>query len=584
MSGYKETVKEDSPVVFLTFDSPRFDKLTRKSLDGIILDESGNERHGTINDTDPNSRAYRLGTESLINIEHEDNLSICFAHYDRQIYLPQTFTPAWVQVNDLPLPTNKEVTLECHFRKYADFDLPTGWGHYNYTRPFISGYGIDLVFVNASVNIGYNMLLRCAGADYGFTVPFGEIQHLIITIKDGAAKIYLNCIDVTPVISPHSTTYWSISPDVYIGGTPTEATTGMLYFDQIAFYDRVLTDYEIARHYKKTKCYTDLIVSARPFNYWTLSDDLTKETEIRPLIGSLNGKPIGKLMTFDRNEIEASDLQILINEIRYNACLYFPLNSHINFKKLGANGSSYPFYSSLVNDYTLEFWAKLTLNSNRQACILSMQDVDYPYVGWNLMLNTKNREYAQGYIEFSESQLSNAPLLTSDAGFYNDNIWRHYCIIKRKAVLEMWINGKLVVSNNQVFEGDLTVNNYGCLRIGSLPLSGTKSCEMYMYGLGIYNRAISNLEVLLRSSYSYSYEINGTVTYLGIPVRALIRLYNTHNGEYITESWSNALDGVYQIKLPNNTSVNAVIFNPHDPKMIYRVYTNITPYQVPDYL
>lgn len=583
MSGYKETIIESNPVVFFTFDSTRYDKSIRKSLDGVILDESGNERHGEIRETDSNSRAYRLGCESLIALEREDNMSICFCHYDRLIYLPEKFTPAWVYVEGLPLPTIKEATLECHFRKYKDFDLPSWEGHYHYTRPFISGYGFDLEFVNSS-RANYNAILHCGGADYTFSFTYGDIYHLVITIKDGAAKIYLNCIDVTSNIASHSTTYWSRSPHLAIGGYPSQATTGMLYIDQFALYDYVLSDYDIARHYKKTKCYTDIIVTGRPTYYWTLSDDLTKDNTIRPLIGQVEAKPLGMVTTFDRNDIETLDLQILINEIKYNACLYIPTNSHINVKRYGVMGNTVPFVNDIKGEYTVEFWAKFGLNSGRQACVFSMQDADYPYVGWNLMLNTKHKEFNQGTLEFTETQAPDARILTSDEGFYNDNSWRHYCVAKRKNVLELWINGTMVASNSDPAPDLLQISNYGCLRIGGLPFSGRNSTEMFMYGFGIYFRALSSMEIVLRSSYSYTYEINGVVTLQGQPTVALVRVYNFRSGEFITQTWSEGLTGEYRVKLHNNNRVNVVIFNPNNPNVMYRVYTNITPYQIPDYL
>lgn len=581
MAGYKATILNEGPMCFLTFDGDRYHENTRKIKGtATIIDETGNFP-GTLVDLSPTSYAYRMGTQSLCDVEQFENKSICFGYYGRDEHLSDLYPKAYITIPGLSMPSSG-FSIELFFNKGYNAETSI----YGYTCPIMKGPNFYLCIIYGSSTVELSLYYN--GKRYRIT-EFSHFTnyHLFISFSGSVVRWFLNGREF---FSKVDYTNMNFSNDIEIGGLSGTSgingrNSGSLYLDQISFWNRAFTSFEAMHHYKKCQFYDGLIIKSKPDNFWTFSDvpSITDPT-IYPTVGTLTGEYVGNQFYISREEAGPDKFQIVANNQSPNSfgtCVHFVLGAHARFRTYGVGfctDYTRPYKSDIGSDYAIEFWGKFSYDS-RRGTLLSMISDDYPYNGWHLMMNSKNQIQSNGYIEFSESNYEDSVYVTSSEGNHNDETWRHYLIQRVGDNIEFYVDSVLQESVNDSVKK--TVSYPGQLYMMNM-IPGDRYVDGFIFGLAIYSRALQEQEIYTRNNFSFIYVIQGVVTFMGTPAKSLVRFYKDSDGSLISETWSDANDGTYEMRFMNNELIDIVVFNPDDSSVIYRTYGPVKPYEVFD--
>ena len=606
MPGYKQTIQEHNPVMFITFDGDPYDPVTRQltSTPATFMDESGYSNNGILHNESSEYPAYRMGFPSMVEMEPTDQSSVSFGWYGHQ---PGSISRWPKTLIEVPHQTHMNLSgnlgsFSVSFLLYKASDeqhwrtVEQAQGNSSYSatliRPLVRKGGVFHIWYQD--NWASADQLRCSypGGELVWTIPttwFYARNHVITFTWDvkeptpnqfvGVATLYVNghiYATATHNYSFSTPSSTSIQP-VEIAGTilsggdafNDRATTNTM-LDQIFILNKALSPDEVGRLYKKARPYDSAILFAQPSYYWPMSDEqsLVSSTMI-DMTGNLNGTYLGDFTT------QVVRDQLGPPRVAGMKSVYF-MNGGMAKGQATSMGMYTPVFNPSGN-FTVEFWARI--ESTTRGVLFSIQRDNTPFNGILIEANVRNNVASPGQIQASVSQgaaLNN--LVLKDNGLsYNfvDSQFHHFCLLRRGNRVELWIDGILHSGIDLAIAAVPSPGPGQMYLMGMMP--GNLNTTGYMAGVVIYNYALDPHEVRMRNLYSLTYRIKGNVTLQGNPHQATVRALIHRTGELEREVLSDPSSGDYNIELYSNTLIDLMALNKQDRNIRYRVYGPITP-------
>ena len=597
MAGYKKTVQDMLPAGFWTFDGERFDTGTRLLIDTpyVIYDESLVQNHGLlmVGMQEPNM-AYRAGMASLVPMEPANQQAMGFGHYGR---VNNVWPKAHVQILDNPAyntaPQGGSFTLVMMFKKNTDETSYRNLETHNYvniekyifnkpnavTVKIIDNWSSEdtlaVSFPNGTITVNISKITGFYGNEHHLVARFDSkpqagagyaVTSTLIVNGETLGKIVSTYPDAPPnTATPQPMEIGGISASL---AYHQDRATTPTYIDQVAYWNRALTDIEVWRLFKKVWQYQDMILKKNPQIFVPLQDDPYTNSNVL----YTERVPSSVQAYHQGTTIRARPGPPDIPSSRAMA-----LSKGLFHLKHTYNNVAAPITLN-ANDYSIEFWIKT--GGTERAVILSMQGVEKPFAGPLLELNIGSQgQYQNGSLSFSENELGS---VTTPVGqFFNTGNWQHI-IIQRRAgqYLEIFVNGELKAS--KIVPRD-TLNTYPSqlTMMGALP--GKLYCDGEISYFALYNgKTFENYEAATRYQYSKIYRVRGVTTLRGVPYRATVRLYYYRTGELIEQKDSELPDGLFNFWLRDNSLVCSQILSMNDQNVRVRGFGPIAPAEIPD--
>lgn len=593
MAGYKTAALAYGPKLFLTFDGDAVDPAsnTFSAVPAVILDESGEGNHAILHDSGVVSGypGHRAAMPSLVNLEPGGQASASFGYYGRRLASPNVYEKAYLEVpsnaSSFNFPDNGQFTVMFMLNRANINQYRADNGNISTSRPLIRKTG---VFTSRIVyTFGQTPRLEVTDPDgdvLTWNLPndfHGVDRHLAFVwtagifgpddTRTGSMTIYVDGLRVAqnsktyPLSLPNT----NVNSAIYIGGVPEAPVTHFddrqtedCRFDQIAIYAFAMSAQQVARMYRKTLSYRNVILRGSPTNYWECSEDETgTTTTLESTVGGITATVTGGTGLIARGATGPDQVPgaraVAMNS---GGQLYF------------RNGVGTTPIFNLNQNYTIEFWFRCT--STSIASMFSMQASQYPYAGLNATINLGSNNFQSGSIQVQESETE----WITATGNWNDGQWHHMAIIKEGAVLSVWIDG-----SRRAFR-EVTVRPSGYP--GTATMFGTGPGRQAGAGsvsqIAWYTRPLQDQEINARANYRRIYKVRGRVTLRGVPYRANVRFYSHVSGALIQEIFSNQSDGEYLGELHDNRRVDIVVMNSQDPTIRYRVYGPVVPSEYED--
>lgn len=600
MSGFKQANLDLHPKLFLTFDGDAFDPITFDLLGTPrrIIDESGEGNNAIFQADSTVLLGHRLGMLSLVELEPSDQYGISFGYYGAQPAHPSVWAKTYLEVPhsaSFQFPDLGSYTISLMYQKAAEdsaFRAYPGMSAGNLVRPMINkGTAFKMSYIDNVAAQDQIQIVHPAGT-MNFSIPlasaFLQTQNHIVFVWEvkpavsstyfGTAKLYINGTLVATQGYPFFDTYpnTNVASPIFVAGTTdtpgtnfNDRTTVNTIYDQIAIFDKALTDDEVGRLFKKTRTYERLVQASSPTHYWAFDDaESTTSTTITPLVGTVSGEYYGGIAKVLRRRTGPPNIPGAVST-------YFQNGGCAAVHRTSAG------YTPLFNpagDYTIDFW--FTCSSSDRGVILSMQTDIAPYTGMLLQVNRRNDVFSNGSLQFNVTEDYFVTSKTvSDLGttplYYNDGNWHHCALIRRNSMIEMWLDG-ILHSTISVPTGAMPSIGPGQLYLMAM-MPGKLSVNGNLAHLAITNRALQAHEIRMRQSYAIIYRVKGAVTLQGVPYRANIRVYRHLNGELLQEILSDPNDGTYTLHLVDNSVVDLMILNMQDRNVRYRAFGPILP-------
>lgn len=593
MTGFKQAILDLSPKFFITFDGDSFDPINRSllTLPSEIYDESGLGNKASLHVDNTTYRGYRLGMPSLVDLEPADQSAAAFGWAGAQPSHPDVWAKSWLEIPhsvDFAFPTNGSYSVSLMFNKIASEAIFRNYtGTFNYSdlsRTILSkGLALNMRIIDRYYDIGTLQVVYPAGTlSLALTQGFYNTpNHIAFTWEvvfnatssyTGTATLYINSVAVSTAShtffdTPPNTnvsTSWNIagtnSASPVLVNKDDRATTGTI-FDQVACFGRAISSDEVASLYKKTRTYENIIKTSLPSNYWTFADDeSTLEFEVTQDVGINPGVYLGGNAKVLRHQSGPANI---------------PGSIAAKFQDGGTASvhTNFP-YSPIFNptgDYSVEFW--FTCTSIERGVILSIQHDLSPYNGILVQINQKNNGFSNGCIQYSINE--NTLINSIDGTFYNTGSFHHAVLVRRGSKIEMWLNG---IKQSEVTAALSTITGNGSGQLFVMGMGpGRLSANGKMAHLALYPKALQPQEIRIRNAYAILYRVRGTVSLMGAPYRANIRVYKHTDGTLLQEAFSDPSDGTYLIKLADNNLVDLYVLNRQDRNVRNRAYGPITP-------
>lgn len=609
MAGYKQTLQNMGPKLFLTFDGDAYDPTARTllSVPKQFLDESGQANVIMLHNEDDDFPAYRMGLPSLVELEQDEQSGISFGWYGPRPGAPLGIWPksfievayqSWFSFLDnngsftVTWMMNRE-TNEKVFREYNGYPN-NPWTLNGINRTIIKkdgafhfyfqdnyNYEDRMIFVHPAGTITLNM------DNYGWLYNKNHHFAFVWDVQEtspgtfvGTATLYIN----GHIYAQSSTTYLDTPPSTYAatpieiagsisGGGDSRAndrTTSRVDYDQIAIFDKALTNDEVMRLYKKVRSYDRMVLFENAQHYWTLGDAVSASNFT---ITNLTNSHTGTYLGGNTKAIRAQQPPVNIGS---GSSTFFQGGGCGLIRYINPNSIVLPV-ASTSGDWAVHFWASIT-NSERSV-LFSLQNDTYPNYGILCEANMRNGVYRNGSIELSISDdYRVSSLTTQDNGqpwLFNDSQDHYFALIKRSNILELWIDGRLhgsitVIDQPVAFPGPGTV-----YLMGTAP--GKLSTTGRMSRVAFTPFALNPHEIRARAAYNRIWRIKGTVTLQGNPHKATVRLLAHNTGELIKEALSDTVSGLYSVDLYDNRLIDLMVLNKQDTNIKYRAYGPITP-------
>lgn len=586
--GYKETVISDGAISLWSFDGDSYDPVTRKLLvpDGeprYIIDEIDNNNPAILHADHEEYLGYRLGMESLVTHEPEDQHSITFGYYGNIPAHPLGYPKSYLEIphsSTYSFLPDGEFSIEF----FMKFSGPPVHGTYII---FKKENVISIAWVCGQSST-YFRIETPSTIINGLNIPnynSNETAHFVITYGVGetannefgvVTKVYVNSRVVGENLKTYNDTTPSsnINTPITIAGSSTNYWKSKLQLDQIAVYDRALSPDEVANHTSKAFPYAEYLEKDFASNIWTFSDnDHLTDFAIYPYLGSLTGRYVGDRSQIIRREpgppgIQGSKAATFVNQ------------GHAEFISYNSSGRYIP---RSFDAYSYEWWFKTT---EVDRCVLfSIQSLSYPFNGPIVQLNVRDNLHVVGSLQFSESadgEVLNSIFLneSDNRNSLNDGKWHHIVITRQEnsGIVSLWLDGIL---NDQKILTFRSIGQPGQLiMMNSMP--GFLDVNGSLSYLAFYPFDLQPHEIRARATYSITYRIRGIVTLLGVPYRARLRFYSSYTGQFIQELDSDINTGEYMATFYNNSHIDILVFDPYDLSVRYRAYGPVTPSEFDD--
>lgn len=590
MAGLKQTILNDQPVSFWTFD---FDQ---KFVNGdLIIDEIGNA-NPMVCQNDVNGANYELEQQSLNEIEHADQYAISIAANQKVdgLWLNQFFEAVHTTAYDFP--NLGQFSVEFLYYKASPDQIRTlgepGYNSNVQTPLLRKGSVVNATLVdvwNGNDYLTVSVLGRVISIDQTQYPIFDRTNHVMIVYRvdqtdvneyESTFELWLNGrlwgsntqnhVDTVPVTSTSASWLFAGS-----GGTNprVDYATELLKLDQIAVYQYALTTEQIANHYRKTKQYDQMIRDDYPQRYWRL-DELSNPSDptLYPTVGGINGEYFGAV-----NRYAPGPDRII--------------TAHAPFFQSGGlahidNFDSLNRYLPVITtsgSFTLEFWFRT--NSNTRGMLFDCTEEAPPrYDGLRVYINSKNGSHSPGNIQVYHTNDGYVSSLDTDINGdrynFNDDLWHHFAIRYNDSTSEfdLWLDG--------VKHGSTIITNYPIDRPGQITLMnsrpGDAPVQGYMCELAFYQYALQDMQIYNRWVFSTRYKVSGYTLLQGAPAQALVRFYDTITGEFVDEVTSNGVTGEYTFYPVNNRYLDVISRLPGSSTTRYRVHGPVKPAEYDD--
>ena len=467
------------------------------------------------------------------------------------------------------------------------------FGYNFYTRPIISKSGVFDIYFNFPYNVRSSIIASTPVGNltvYNDIISnynlIGNVNHFVLVWDNmqtnngeygGTASIYINSFlaarksqtffDVFPITNVNS-------PILIAGRAGTDRSsdfhTSNFQIDQIAIYDKPLSEDQVSNHFSKIFPYDKMIRHEFASSFWTFADtDSTVDFKVYPSIGSLSGTYLGvrnynfyKEMNGPENLMGAKAAQ-------------FAEGGMAMFTSKNIYSTYTPRQINL--EYSYEFWFSVT--PLKRAILLAAQELNWPFNGPLIQVNMRDNQEFIGCLQFTEGDngvVLNSRYLNDNGSrfLYNDGKW-HHIVVSRKSdgLLSLWLDGVLHDSSIEVTR---SVDQPGQLMVmNSMP--GRLHCNGSICKLAYYPYTMQEQQIKSHFTYAITYRIRGIVTLLGVPYQAILRFYNSYSGEFIQELTSNPNTGEYEAIFYNNSNIDILVFSGSDLSVRYRAYGPVTP-------
>lgn len=574
--GYKQQcIEVDDCLAMWSFDGDSFDEATGKPLNGFIIDEVDNQNPGEIIADSLTDICFTVGNPSMVEMELSNQRSGKFATDRKTGKIPE-WPKTYVRVPNsatFSFPEFGSFTVEFIIKKVAESAPSDGGIYWSKTSPIMSkggafsfwstwGYSSSSYHFHGSGPLG-NVDLPDLTSGYSHVVLGWHVVKAAEYEYLGTQTVWVN----GRVHDVKTQTYYDAPPltssgsAIEIGGVGAGGVNNMnssaLYLDQISIYGYGLTDLQVCTHFKKMKTYRNMISLSSPRFYYPC-EDTTLETGVNEIGNSTSNRlsMYGAVSKYaDGPDAIPSSRSVSI------AGTGFLMNN------------KYDIYSGLTSSitmtsaYTIEFWFKS--GAEQAATLFSLQGWDSSMAGPWFQLNKSGSNFSSGAIQFTEK----IGLSLSYAGGLNDYEWHHVAVTRSGNDVALFVDGIPRGATSGSFVTNGLPSSFLLFGRGPDEFAGPGNLSH----LAIYNYALSDAQIAVRSAFTTKYEIKGVVTLQGNPHPATIRCYYNHNGELIGEYEADELTGEYAIALPTNANVDILVFDKYNKTIRYRAYGPVAP-------
>lgn len=593
MAGYKQTIKNLSPKIFLTFDSDStFDPVSGyNTFNNVIIDESGNGNDGLIITTSQPIKPYAMGAFGLVGQEtyaDQYSMTFCPRGFDTNAAFPYEKVMVIVPDNNsIQIPYDFTISFLFNKSSHEDirsytYNTTTGQYYYDtssaaYAKSYFRQIFRKGLQVGMTVNYPYYSTSYCQ-----FTFPsialnwnlpsdfHDRTHHIVMTNKvndlGGGQHTSTVCVFVdgymiaTNTTNPsYASTNSANTSEYQLGGTNdpvnynycNDRQTCALTIDQFVVFDFALNTNQVGDLIKKLDTYTNFLLLSKPALYWPMSDISTFTNSVTNL-GTTTSYPAtyvgtGTQITKSR---PGPDRLMLEPSVKFT-------NGGMLSCLTNTNGAV-PFNPS--DDYTVEFW--VNYETSTPGVIFSCQSNFYPFKGLLVEVNTNNGSQQTGMIEVSVNEVTRiitpSTGLNGDALYWNDGKWHHICVIRRSTTLEFWIDATLI-GKIPVPTGALLDNAGSIYMMGMGP--GHLEVGGYLSQIALYTTALQHQQIQARSNYFTKYLLIGSVTLQGVPHKALIRVFEHSSGRLLTTGMSDPSTGHYVINCYTENLIDVMILD-----------------------
>lgn len=615
MAGYKQSILDHEPKLFITFDGVFFDPGTRRLIDEsppIIMDESGEGNNGTLILDNPSWVSYRMGDASLVDLEPEENYSMTVGEYVPIAAHPSLWAKNYITIphsGSFTFPNLGSYSLGFLYRKnqrdtnfrdwykeeYGSYDVGT-------INPIIRKGLVLSIQAEESFGFGPNYTrlrfsylnnpngLTQTEFKYGITLEqMQKYNHFFMTwdVKPTTGALYAGTMTIyhnARIIHQQTYNYFSAPPTTNVsspwelfghGGAPgitfVDRCKSPITLDQVSVFNKALSEDEISTLFKKTRDYKNFVVSQNPQRFYPMED-----LDQPGITTMLNIMP----ENIDGNGINLDGIYYGISEgkvvRRFNGPNNIPESYSVLFEDDGMARIEKRF-GAAMQAYTVDGW----FNSShvKRGLLIGQASETRPYFGWNLFLNQTDGVETFGRIQLTvaENMIVNSRQFRDD-GFtpihFNDGQW-HYFVIRRKdGYVELWLDGVKhgqVEVSSQIMTGDDKGINLMGMDPGDMWTEGRLSL------ISMYNYALSEANIRARYNYGTTWRIRGEVTLQGVPFAATLRAYKHLTGELVQEITSDPGTGNYIIRLYDNSFIDLMAFSKTDPNVRFRSFGPISP-------
>lgn len=615
ISTYKQKIKSLSPICFLTFDGDTIiNRATGMLQDPMIPDESLNHNDGILQTNGDIRKSYLMGQNSLVKTETNfDENSIVFAPwgFDDSGLVDFPFEKTLVEVlHNESLLLDKDYTISFLFRynqgnsflrnkiwNESQQKYVNGYNYSTFERTLIrKGTPIHVKLVQPYLNPSY-MSFSFPGYEWKIQLDefpksfFGNIWHITMVhevqqiqynLYRNVRKVFINGVLFCKNYSDEMTLPYSaknVSP-FEIGGNRDHSNpnslndrqTSPFYIDQIAIFNKKLSDYEVIDCFKRTGYYTDLILSGNPKLYIPFNDNTVDNTN---KLNILVGEHSTWYSTYSHKEPKIKK-GVVIADNRIGAergAEFFYAQAKVEDDRYNSN------IINLSNDFTIEFWLGFT--GIEKGVVLSCQANYSPFDGLLVEVNKFHETHRPGMVQLrlSEGVYITAPEynVKGENVAYNDGVTRHYAFVRKNKRLSMFIDGVEVNFINTSYLP--SYSNATLYFMGILPdgLFTNGIFGQFAY----YERALGSHEISARAFFAVKMVIKGKVKLQGVPFKCDIRIYNHNTGNLLHEYQSDG-DGNYYLNVYTNDYIDVIFLSKDDPTVQMRAFGNIVPQEYID--
>lgn len=573
MSGLREAILENEPILYYTFDGENYvgegylsDESPRKfddamgHKDAILVDTQmdcpwhGYRVRPSLCEIETNGNAMSFGYDGYYNVKDDNGKLLNW-------YAPNSYME--IPHSEYTVFPHNQMCIELLFRinymQGAQFGNGTTYGW------VFSKSGLISATIVSAMQRYYLDISTAAGEKVTVDVSQNRTYHLVVNYSAaGGLEVYLDCIDIAdhslnlPENQHGRLRTLNVAAPFFFGSKPgnlrelrkTEAVT----LDYVAIYDYTLPEAEIVRHHKKIRTYAGTCIHHGCRNILSLDDNFT---------------PDHRLKEYGRTDAAAHH--------NPNCQLRVPGPEAIPQAYGIRNTNKNPLFWGELNvkfmPGTLEFWFMLGASSKSQ-CIFHTDGHDFPSRGLQIWAHSQNGNYKRGTLEFilGDGFTFNTASAFGDRNWC-DGEWHHLCVVIAEDRLRVFID--MIEYEYVVSSKDYPA--FGSYRWCFGSSRNTGYSDVAISNLAIYHRALSRLQINTHYTYGIINRIRGIITLQGIPIAATIRAYNHITGRLEYETDSDPVTGEYEMSLLDNSRIDLMVFDKANENIRYRAVGPIEP-------